>query len=1205
MSPSRRDARTADARARRAACEEWDHPLLLEAGAGTGKTAVLVSRIVHWLMGPGWERAAAALAREGLPPTEPGEIATRAASGVVAITFTEAAAAEMADRIAAFLAALADRGPERQPPRELTAAADLLARAGAVDRATHLLSAVDRLHVQTIHGFCRSLLAAHPAEAGVHPAFVVDVEDPAADLLLTEVAEELLPARYAAGDPALLSLAGAGFGPAKLAEALRTLLAKGATAEELRADPLAPERWQALLDRLAAAAGDLAAALSQLPAKGGRLDKAREALEVAGELAARAAAGPDAAALDMLLADARAAYKRLGSKLGQWSKGELTQTEAAHLGEVRPQLADAAGGVQRLLEHLAAIQPELLAALRTALLPLLEEVEARRYRLGLVSFDELQRKAVRLLERHRPVARLVRAGITQLLVDEFQDTDSLQCRLVEALALAAPPGEGPGLLLVGDPKQSIYGWRRADLAAYEGFARRLEERGGRVEALTVNFRSVPAILAEVERAMAPAFVPEPGLQPPFVALVPSPEKADAHGCTLAGRAPVEHWLTWQAASGEPPPLSAHEATRLEATAIAADLVELREAGGAEAPAWSEIAILLRATGDLPYYLSALREAGVPYQVESDRSFYRQREVIDAAALVRTVLDPGDQVALVALLRSPWVGVPDAALLPLWTAGFPAALAALAGPDPEALAGLRSLAGRAAAESAAADAPGLAAAQGWEIALEAAVEGVAVLRAGYSSLTSDRFVAALRARFPVEALAAARFLGAHRLASLRRLFDRLVDDLERAGGDPAPVLRWLRRAVAEELEEPKGLPRSTGDAVQVLTIHKAKGLDFRHVYLPQLHRGHGGDRESDAWRGDRDGGAEYSLLGIRSLGMDEVSRFAARTEEAERVRLLYVGMTRAKERLVTLGRWPGEPGGRALRREALLRPLSEALGGYLPRGELAAGAARDPSGVRWCVCGAMKAAPRVPAGGAVSAFGANPWAVRERFAARRLAAAARASRELVAAATSWLARSAAGGDLASGARDRGAEAVATAVGTAVHRFLEGLAPGGDWAGERRRMEPELRALLSRRLPFETDHAAAEGELDQILAALAAGPLRERFDGLAGRIVARELPLVLPPPAEHASAPLAALTATLDLLYLDPEDGALVLADHKTDRLEDDALLAARHGPQLRLYAEGLAAALALPAPPRVELWLLRHGRVLRLDGAPAPASLRQA
>jgi len=1195
---SRVDRHAADLRARRAACEEWERPLLLEAGAGTGKTAVLVSRIVHWLMGPGWERAAAELAGAQQPPGA-SEIAARAASGVVAITFTEAAAAEMADRAALFLAALADRDAQREPPKELTAAAALLAGEDAVERATHLLSAVDRLRVQTIHGFCRSLIAEHPAEAGVHPAFVIDAEDDAADLLLTEVVEETLPARYAAGEPSLLTLAESGLGPADLAEALRTLLAAGADARDLRVNPLSPERCRALLVRLAAAAGDLAAVLSHLPPTGGgRLDKAREALAVASELAARAAEGPDPAALEELLDDARAARGRLASKLGDWSKGELTQTEAAHLDGFRPELADAARRLRRLLGHLAELQPELLAALQAALLPLLEEIEIRRYRLGLVSFDELQSKAVRLLERHPSLARRIRGAIAQLLVDEFQDTDALQCRLVEQLALAGPPDDRPGLLLVGDPKQSIYGWRRADLAAYEGFRRRLAEHGGRVEALTVNFRSVPAILAEVERAMAPAFDPEPGVQPPFVPLVASPEKIGATGCTLGDRAPVEHWLSWKGGPEKPEKTSAHEAALLEARAIAADLARMRATGSADAPAWSEIAILLRATGDLPYYLAALREAGVPYHVDSDRSFYRQREVIDAAALVRTVLDPGDQVALVALLRSPWVGVPDPALLPLWLAGFPAALAALAGPDPEALSALRSLVDRAATR--------VAGAKGWEVALSAAVEGVAALRAAYRSLTSDRFVAALRARFPVEALAAARFLGAHRLASLRRLFDRLVDDLESAGGDPAPVLRRLRRAVAEEMDEPKGLPRVSGDAVQVLTIHKAKGLDFRHVYLPQLHHRSGaGNRAGDCWKGGRPEGPEFLLRGIRSLGMDEVERLADRTEAAERVRLLYVAMTRAKERLVTLGDWPGAETGTTLREGTLLHPLASALAPHRPALEdLAAGSARDASGVLWRFGSALGSAPSHRAVPERDSSGEALWRARERFAGLRAAAATRASREIVTAATSWLGRAGARLQLSFDEEGDGtAEAVATAVGTAIHRFLERLPPGGDWELERQRQEPDLRALLDRRLPSDPARGLAGAELGKILERLAAGPLRERFDRLAGRIVARELPLLLPPPADD-SGPLGALTATVDLLYWDPEDGALVVADHKTDRLEDDALLFARHGPQLRLYAEGVAAALGLPAPPRAELWLLRHGRVLRLDG-PETAPARPA
>ena len=112
------------------------------------------------------------------------------------------------------------------------------------------------------------------------------------------------------------------------------------------------------------------------------------------------------------------------------------------------------------------------------------------------------------------------------------------------------------------------------------------------------------------------------------------------------------------------------------------------------------------------------------------------------------------------------------------------------------------------------------------------------------------------------------------------------------------------------------------------------------------------------------------------------------------------------------------------------------------------------------------------------------------------------------------------------------------------------------------------------------------------------MRPRFDALAGRIVARELPLLVTPPAAEAPFPLGALTASVDLIYLDPDDGSLVIADHKSDQTDDDAALRERYEPQLSLYAAALTRALALPASPRTELWLLRHGWVLPVGEEPA-------
>lgn len=1174
-----------DGAARHLACSKWSVPLLLEAGAGTGKTAVLVSRIVHWLLGPGWERAAAQLAN----PTD-AEIAIRTASGVVAITFTEAAAAEMASRIADFLAALG----KGKPPKELTAA-DLLrgddAGKKTKERATHLLGAVDRLRIRTIHGFCHSLLAAHPAEAGLHPAFQVDAEGEGAEKLLVELLEETLPERYQAGEEALLRLAELGHGPAELADGLRQLVATGATADGLKKDPLAPERQQALLERVGELAGKMHRLLEPIAGKP-KLKPATRVYEAALSLAESTRQGEKKNRLRRVIAliqedtstkelNVLVDWDEVLKTLGKWDKGKFSSnTEREWLGDRVAELSQTARALRGLIGHLNKLDLDGLEALRAALQPALEELERRRRRFGFVSFDELQRFAVRLLEERPAIASSVRQEITQLLVDEFQDTDALQCRLVERLAFEGPPEHRPGLFLVGDPKQSIYGWRRADLAAYEKFATRIEEEGGQRAKLTVNFRSVPPILDEVKRVLKSAFVHEPGVQPEFEPLTASEANRNRRGCDRDGREAVEHWVSW--AEGEEKTL-APTAVRIEAAAIAGDIASLRAGGGIVS--WEECAILLRATGDLPHYLEALRKAGVPYQVDTDRSFYRQREVIEAAALVRSILDPGDQIALVAFLRSPWVGVPDAALLPLWERGFPAAAADLDGSRPERLEAALAIAREAAREV---EAP----AREWEVALAAAISGLTDLRTAYRDLPADRFVQALRSRFPLEPLASFRRLGAHRLASLERLFDRLVDDLEAAGGDPAPVLRRLRRAVAEELEEPRGLPRNPGDAVNVMTIHRAKGLDFRFVWLPQLHKQTDRNRRDGTfWKDDPGEHPEYALLGLRTLGMDLVELAAERTARAERIRLLYVAMTRAKERLVTLGNWPGEN----CPDDTLLRPLFDAIGPAPP--PFANGTARDAGGVLWRLA---REVPDAPSQVQVSAdeLVADPTELAVHWAGRRQAADERARRELTTSVTSYLALAHPFPGAVAGEPRTEAEEVATAIGSAVHRFLERLEPGGDWEAESGRCAEELAALLATRPLSSGVRSRAVADLEALLRDLATSPLRPRFDALAGRIVARELPLLVTPPAAEAPFPLGALTASVDLIYLDPDDGSLVIADHKSDQTDDDAALRERYEPQLSLYAAALTRALALPAPPRTELWLLRHGRVLPVGEEPA-------
>ena len=236
-------------------------------------------------------------------------------------------------------------------------------------------------------------------------------------------------------------------------------------------------------------------------------------------------------------------------RLGCWARGRFTNAETDALGDVQDNLAATAAELAPLLDHAARIDLELLTAARAALGPLLARVEHERVARGIVTFHDLLARAADLLRRRPDVRSRARRRIDQLMVDEFQDTDWLQCEVVRWLALDGPPAERPGLFLVGDPKQSIYGWRNADLASYDAFLTGVREAGGEVHPLIENFRSVPAILAEVERAIEPVMEEARGLQPRFERLLPCDRRRDDPGFTAGGRAPVEYWVAWPDTGG--------------------------------------------------------------------------------------------------------------------------------------------------------------------------------------------------------------------------------------------------------------------------------------------------------------------------------------------------------------------------------------------------------------------------------------------------------------------------------------------------------------------------------------------------------------------------------------------------------------------------------------------------------------------------------
>ncbi len=1198
-----------DVAARRLAQTEFERPVVLEAGAGTGKTTTLVARTVSWCVGQGWQEQSARRSDDDQVGDD--HLAEEILDGVVAITFTEAAAAEMASKVAATLSAMA-RGDAANLTGFDVSAVPGLSEESLRRRALALLGALDHLRVQTIHAFCRGLLTAYPLEAGLHPALEVDADGTLLEEIAREVVEEQVRDAFAR-EPhhPLTRLATLGLGPQFLAEAIRELVAlRGLRSQELDHDPFDSDALQVLRARL------LAVLESFSEADRDCLRSVRQgtiAPAVAGALDASTAAAQGFAAgtldeLADLLRELRRIWgKNLLQRLARWSQSSFTASERRSLDHRTLTVPAAAGDLLSHLRHLHRIEPQRLDLARRALAPLLSTVEHRLRARGVVTFQALLMEARNLLAHRSHVCSRERRRIRQLLVDEFQDTDRLQCDLIRRLALEGAKRHRPGLFVVGDPKQSIYGWRNADLEAYEQFVERALALGGLRRSLTRNFRSAPPILQEVERSIEPVMVRQAGLQPHFESL--QADRATEPGFARDHWAPIEYWVSWpgtEPGHAHGPSARSDEVALLEARAVAEDLVDLHDQQGM---AWQDVGILLRSTNRLETFLGALRQAGVPFAVSRDKHYYRRREIIEAAALVRTVLNPLDHLALLTTLRSASVGVPDGALIPLWQEGFPGAMSELTGPEEEPLQKIGHMIDRA-AERLPAGIPGLERIRGWDVSLRRAIDNLAHLRLAYRRQAPDRFLDLLRRRWLLETTEAARYLGPYRLANLDRFFRRLEADLEATGGDIQAVLRALRRSVSEAHEAEEARPREAAeDAVQVLTIHGAKGLQFRHVYLVQLHTEP--RKSAAAWvdadeRWTTEEAREYSLFGWPTPGFDRVEERRRQVAANERVRTLYVAMTRAIDRLVLVGQWPEAPLARSPQEAAshldLLqqrRSLPGSIRELRDRCAAEPGWRRDEHDARWRFLEEIdlgsrprSTLPRQPP--ALPGTAAIARAAEDLHRLRG-AAAQRMARPLMAAASAEsearlgeMVRDGLGREPDSGGRE-----VALAVGRAVHRMLETWRFDPDPADELMRQRPLLLEALERRLAADLLRAAHQ-RVAALLEKLEHGSLLARLAELAPQVLGREVPVILSGQDDGGEA-AGCTVGLVDLIYRDASSGRTVIVDYKTDELEDPEEIETRataYLPQVAVYQRAVGGALGLAEPPEAELWFLHADRVWR-------------
>jgi ATP-dependent helicase/nuclease subunit A len=794
--------------------------IAVSAAAGAGKTSALVELLRRRLAGDGPE--------EPLAPRD-----------VVAITFTERAGAELADRLG----------------RELADGARTLRAAGDGDGAARLEEALRELPsmaVGTIHGWAASVLREHALEAGLDPDFAV---------LDEEGASELLGAASLEGAVAALDRGSAA--ERRLATALGGVRALGAEAVAL----LRERATRGLVGAPEAVEG------SERDVEAARDDVLAAAADLAG-MAAAATTPTGQAALGALAA-------RIAELTGAGRLPDGTALASATRGwrtgkRDPPALSAARARFEEAAARLPLVEAEREAApLALALASLVGDVE-RRYReakdrAGVLDFDDLLLR-VRDLLRDTPALRSeMRSRARALLVDEYQDVNGLQAEIFGLLAgedAPGPAGTPPPLrVAVGDAKQSIYRFRGADVGVFAGLIGRLAAGHGQVVHLRENHRSTGGIVDLVNALLSGE---EGGLGVPFG------DEDRLLATRPGGDRPAAELLEDEEGG------SSEERRAREARAVAARIAELLATGTRP----GDVAILFRRLTHVGVFERALREAGIPVRVARGGGFFQAPEVRDLGELCAVVEEPGDEVAWAALLRSPLCSLSDATLFALARRG----LSRLSRIDPAA-------AGAEIGEARSGDAP-----PGEGDRLRRLLETWRELREGRGRLDAAETISLAVDRLDVEAALLAGPDGERRAANVRKVVE--IARRQAARGIPigtlAERLRTLSRLPPREPEADGG----DADAVSLLTVHQAKGLEWPVVVVPEL----GARPPTPARRPvlDEQGRVAVPLLGDGGAAPGETATTArlraatSRAERAEGRRLLYVALTRARDRLVLTG-----------------------------------------------------------------------------------------------------------------------------------------------------------------------------------------------------------------------------------------------------------------------------------------------------------------
>ena len=834
-----------------AAAYEINKHISVTAGPGSGKTTVLVERYVHILR----ER-------------------NLAIDQIVAITFTNRAANEMRERLRTELNLMLRIADDAERRRWL-----------------NYKRTLDGAVITTIHGFCARLLREFPIEARVDPQFLL-LDEHRAAMMLELIVEEVLSEFISNGHVEISRLT-LGVGRSRLAAALTQLY------REARGQGLSLEELAFATARVHATEEDHARALEELE---------RALADFLGVRRTTLAAKTNQADVVSAWAEAQKLLKSIPGHENLADYCRLVENFRAHRPAARAPVAEHVRTLDTLVweKNLQGRVPQVcldLFARQYALemVNVLTRVDQRlneeKQKISALDFDDLELRTLSLLERPEVIARLSER-YRFFLVDEFQDTNNVQRVLLERLALSK--GRRPAnLFIVGDRKQSIYGFRGADVDVFRQMTATLLAAGGEEKPLQLNFRSQPPLIAFFNYLFprlfeVPADVPSSETKNLDQLGYVKHEKSDAKR-ELRDEGPLVELLVSTKPSLEDDPRAEQDSRVLDAQQIARRIIALKRA--TPELKYGDIALLFRAMTQVQIYESVFRRANIPYQTVLGRGFYEREEITDLIQLLRFLDNKTDEIALAAVLRSPLCGISDNALLALRCAPW---LEEVGTVDPlRGFSLTRPLY--------------LALRRHREIAYISDDEHELLDRAAklISHLVDRRHHYAIQdlLRFAVAesefmTVVAANFDGAQRLANVERLFT-LAARFESSGTHLIrDFVRYVQEFEAIGSRESEGQIDQAADAVRLMTIHQAKGLEFPVVIIPDLQRL--SRVATDTWvLLDRHQGLTLKVPDGRGnlVAGCTFSNFEKRhvwREQFESMRLLYVAASRAEDRLIMSG-----------------------------------------------------------------------------------------------------------------------------------------------------------------------------------------------------------------------------------------------------------------------------------------------------------------